>query len=117
MRRLRVESPSSSTNTDGVDVLASEDVRVEDCWISTGDDNVAIKEGSNNVIVRNSEALFNVAGGMVIKPFLELTRDDWDGLMAKNVTTMFLMTKVYLCSLVITHISSYHPYTSRPCSS
>ena len=53
----------------------------------------------------------------MIKPFLELTRDDWDGLMAKNVTTMFLMTKVYLCSLVITHISSYHPYTSRPCSS
>ena len=53
----------------------------------------------------------------VIKPFLELTRDDWDGLMAKNVTTMFLMTKAYLCSLVITPISSYHPYTSRPCSS
>jgi len=31
-------------------------------------------------------ALFNVAGGMVIKPFLELTREDWDGLMAKNAT-------------------------------
>ena len=41
-------------------------------------------------------ALFNVAGGMVIKPFLELTRDDWDGLMAKNVTSMFLMTQAVL---------------------
>ena len=45
-------------------------------------------------------ALFNVAGGMVIKPFLELTRDDWDGLMAKNVTTMFLMTKAALPGMV-----------------
>ena len=41
-------------------------------------------------------ALFNVAGGMVIKPFLELTRGDWDGLMAKNVTSMFLMTQAVM---------------------
>lgn len=45
-------------------------------------------------------ALFNVAGGMVIKPFLELTRQDWDGLMAKNVTSMFLMTRAALPSMV-----------------
>ena len=41
-------------------------------------------------------ALFNVAGGMVIKPFLEITRGDWDGLMAKNVTSMFLTTQAVL---------------------
>ena len=45
-------------------------------------------------------ALFNVAGGMVIKPFLELTREDWDGLMAKNATSMFLMTKAALPGMV-----------------
>ena len=45
-------------------------------------------------------ALFNVAGGMVIKPFLELTRQDWDGLMAKNVTTMFLMTRAALPGMI-----------------
>lgn len=45
-------------------------------------------------------ALFNVAGGMVIKPFLELTRQDWDGLMAKNATSMFLMTRAALPSMV-----------------
>ncbi len=37
--------------------------------------------------------LFNHAGTIVIKPFLETTRTDWDRLMAINVTSMFLMTR------------------------
>ena len=52
LRRLRIASPPSSVNTDGVDLLASTDVSVDDCWVDTGDDNVAIKEGCARVAVR-----------------------------------------------------------------
>jgi NAD(P)-dependent dehydrogenase (short-subunit alcohol dehydrogenase family) len=40
--------------------------------------------------------LFNHAGTIIIKPFLETTRQEWDWLMAVNVTSMFLMTKAVL---------------------
>ncbi len=40
--------------------------------------------------------LFNHAGTIIIKPFLETTRAEWDWLMAVNVTSMFLMTKAVL---------------------
>lgn len=52
LHRLEISAPVGSANTDGVDVLQSRDVAVYDCWISTGDDNVAIKEGSSRVVVR-----------------------------------------------------------------
>jgi len=40
--------------------------------------------------------LFNHAGTIVIKPFLETTEDDYDRLMDINVRSMFLMTKAVL---------------------
>jgi NAD(P)-dependent dehydrogenase (short-subunit alcohol dehydrogenase family) len=41
-------------------------------------------------------ALFNHAGSIVIKPFLETTLAEWEWLMAVNVRSMFLMTKAVL---------------------
>ena len=42
------------------------------------------------------DVLFNHAGTIVIRPFLETTEEDWDGLMAVNVKSMFLMTRATL---------------------
>uniref|UniRef100_A0A7S3JRR9 Pectate lyase superfamily protein domain-containing protein n=1 Tax=Aureoumbra lagunensis TaxID=44058 RepID=A0A7S3JRR9_9STRA len=50
--RLQIYSPSSSINTDGIDILESSEINIHNCWISTGDDNLAIKEGSSRVYVR-----------------------------------------------------------------
>ncbi|MFO1169984.1 MAG: SDR family oxidoreductase [Hyphomicrobiaceae bacterium] len=44
--------------------------------------------------------LFNHAGSIVIKPFLETTVEEWDGLMAVNVRSMFLMTKAVLPQMI-----------------
>lgn len=53
--------------------------------------------------VRGAEAahgpanvLFNHAGTIVIKPFLETTEEEWDWLHAVNVRSMFLMTRAVL---------------------
>jgi NAD(P)-dependent dehydrogenase (short-subunit alcohol dehydrogenase family) len=40
--------------------------------------------------------LFNHAGTIVIKPFLETTEEEWDWLHDVNVKSMFLMTKAVL---------------------
>ena len=40
--------------------------------------------------------LFNHAGTIIIKPFLECTLAEWNWLMGINVTSMFLMTKAVL---------------------
>lgn len=42
------------------------------------------------------EALFNHAGTIVVKPFLETTEADWDWLMAVNVKSMYLVTRAVL---------------------
>ena len=44
--------------------------------------------------------LFNHAGSIVIKPFLETTLADWEWLMAVNVTSMFLVTKAVLPGMI-----------------
>jgi NAD(P)-dependent dehydrogenase (short-subunit alcohol dehydrogenase family) len=44
--------------------------------------------------------LFNHAGSIIIKPFLETTLADWEWLMAVNVTSMFLMTKAVLPGMI-----------------
>lgn len=40
--------------------------------------------------------LFNHAGTIIIKPFLECTLEEWNWLMAVNVTSMYLMTRAVL---------------------
>lgn len=44
--------------------------------------------------------LFNHAGTIVIKPFLETTEEEWDGLHHVNVKSMFLMTKAVLPGMI-----------------
>jgi NAD(P)-dependent dehydrogenase (short-subunit alcohol dehydrogenase family) len=44
--------------------------------------------------------LFNHAGSIIIKPFLETTETDWDRLHAINVKSMFLMTKAVLPGMI-----------------
>jgi len=43
-----------------------------------------------------ANVLFNHAGTIIIKPFLETTLEEWDWLMRINVTSMYLMTKAVL---------------------
>jgi NAD(P)-dependent dehydrogenase (short-subunit alcohol dehydrogenase family) len=42
------------------------------------------------------DVLFNHAGSIVVKPFLETSEGDWDRLMAINVKSMFLVTRAVL---------------------
>ena len=42
------------------------------------------------------DTLFNHAGILIVKPFLETTEEDWDQQMDVNVKSMFLMTKAVL---------------------
>jgi NAD(P)-dependent dehydrogenase (short-subunit alcohol dehydrogenase family) len=44
--------------------------------------------------------LFNHAGTIVIKPFLETTEEDWDWLHDINVKSMFLMTRCVLPQMI-----------------
>lgn len=49
-----------------------------------------------NAALGAPNVLFNHAGTIIIKPFLECTLAEWNWLMAVNVTSMFLMTKAVL---------------------
>ncbi|KRQ12345.1 glycoside hydrolase family 28 protein [Bradyrhizobium manausense] len=44
---VTIDTPADARNTDGIDPGASQDVTIAHCQIRTGDDNVAIKAGSN----------------------------------------------------------------------
>ena len=44
--------------------------------------------------------LFNHAGSIVIKPFLETTEEEWDRLTAINVKSMFLVTRAVLPQMI-----------------
>ncbi|GAC1033086.1 SDR family oxidoreductase [Pseudomonas sp. No.21] len=43
-----------------------------------------------------ADVLFNHAGTLIVKPFLEVQEEEWDWLMAVNVKSMFLMTRAVL---------------------
>jgi NAD(P)-dependent dehydrogenase (short-subunit alcohol dehydrogenase family) len=47
-----------------------------------------------------ANVLFNHAGTLIVRPFLETTEDEWDWLMAVNVKSMFLMTKAVLPGMI-----------------
>jgi NAD(P)-dependent dehydrogenase (short-subunit alcohol dehydrogenase family) len=66
-------------------------------------------EDAVNAAVRGVEAtygpasvLFNHAGTIVIKPFLETTLAEWEWLHAVNVRSMFLMTRAVLPGMIST---------------
>jgi NAD(P)-dependent dehydrogenase (short-subunit alcohol dehydrogenase family) len=44
--------------------------------------------------------LFNHAGSIIIKPFLETSDEEWDRLMEINVKSMYLMTKAVLPQMI-----------------
>lgn len=44
--------------------------------------------------------LFNHAGSLIVKPFLDTTAAEWDRLMAVNVRSMFLMTRAVLPGMI-----------------
>ena len=44
--------------------------------------------------------LFNHAGTLIVKPFLECSLDEWNWLMGVNVTSMFLMTRAVLPGMI-----------------
>ncbi len=44
--------------------------------------------------------LFNHAGTIIVKPFLETSEAEWDWLMAVNVKSMFLVTKAVLPGMI-----------------
>ncbi len=47
-----------------------------------------------------ANVLFNHAGSVVVKPFLDITLADWDGLHGVNVRSMFLMTRAVLPGMI-----------------
>uniref|UniRef100_A0A2P2Q2W6 Polygalacturonase n=1 Tax=Rhizophora mucronata TaxID=61149 RepID=A0A2P2Q2W6_RHIMU len=63
VQNVTILAPHHSPNTDGIDPDSSDDVCIEDCYVSTGDDVIAIKSGwdeygisyarpSKNIIIR-----------------------------------------------------------------
>jgi NAD(P)-dependent dehydrogenase (short-subunit alcohol dehydrogenase family) len=47
-----------------------------------------------------ANVLFNHAGTLLVKPFLEMTAAEWDWLMAVNVKSMFLVTRAVLPDMI-----------------
>ncbi|MBY5740247.1 SDR family NAD(P)-dependent oxidoreductase [Rhizobium leguminosarum] len=73
-----------------------------DCWTADVSDEAAVNAAVTGVEERYGAVtvLFNHAGTIVIKPFLETTVEEWDWLHAVNVRSMFLMTKAVLPKMI-----------------
>ncbi|MBB3161230.1 SDR family oxidoreductase [Rhizobium laguerreae] len=73
-----------------------------DCWTADVSDEAAVNAAVAGVEERYGPVtvLFNHAGTIVIKPFLETTVEEWDWLHAVNVRSMFLMTKAVLPKMI-----------------
>jgi len=72
----------------GKAVFAAADV-ADEMQVNTAVASVSSAIGPANV-------LFNHAGTIIVKPFLDITLSEWEWLMGVNVTSMFLMTKAVL---------------------
>ncbi|MDE1991018.1 MAG: SDR family oxidoreductase [Rhizobiaceae bacterium] len=75
---------------------------IAEFWVADVSDEAAV-----NAAVKGVEdtfgavtVLFNHAGTIVIKPFLETTIEEWDWLHAVNVRSMFLMTRAVLPGMI-----------------
>jgi len=65
----------------------------EEAQVIAAVDTLAAAIGPANV-------LFNHAGTLIVKPFLEMTVAEWDWLMAVNVRSMFLTTRAVLPGMI-----------------
>jgi NAD(P)-dependent dehydrogenase (short-subunit alcohol dehydrogenase family) len=69
------------------------------------------------------DVLFNHAGTLIVKPFLDTTEAEWDYLMATNVKSMFLMSRAVLPGMlaqgkgVIVNTASISGVTASPLES
>lgn len=77
VQNVTILAPLDSPNTDGIDPDSSNDVCIEDCYISTGDDLIAIKSGwdeygisyarpSTNIIIRRLVGKTHSSAGIAI---------------------------------------------------
>jgi NAD(P)-dependent dehydrogenase (short-subunit alcohol dehydrogenase family) len=75
---------------------------VAEAFVADASDEVAVGAAVAAATKRFGPAtvLFNHAGTIVIKPFLETTVAEWDWLHAVNVRSMFLMTKAVLPGMI-----------------
>lgn len=73
-----------------------------DFWTADVSDETAVNAAVSDIEARYGAVtvLFNHAGTIVIKPFLETTLEEWDWLHAVNVRSMFLMTKAVLPKMI-----------------
>ena len=46
---VKITAPTTSPNTDGIDPSGSHDITITDCFISSGDDHIALKAGAGHV--------------------------------------------------------------------
>ena len=62
----------------------------------------SVKKAVDGILQRFAKVdiLFNHAGTLIVKPFLETTEAEWDWLMAVNVKSMFLMSQAILPSML-----------------
>jgi NAD(P)-dependent dehydrogenase (short-subunit alcohol dehydrogenase family) len=68
--------------------------------VSSSDEVTAAISQINERFENRIDVLFNHAGTVIIKPFLETTETEWDWMMNVNVKSMFLMTRAVLPSML-----------------
>lgn len=75
---------------------------IAEYWVADVSDETAVVNAVKGVEAAYGAVtvLFNHAGTIVIKPFLETTVEEWDWLHAVNVRSMFLMTRAVLPGMI-----------------
>ncbi|KAK6124922.1 hypothetical protein DH2020_041333 [Rehmannia glutinosa] len=83
--RLHIIAPSTSPNTDGIDVGSSTNVLINNCTMETGDDCIAIKGGTSNVTI--SEIACGPGHGISVGSLGQGgKRDEVEGISISNCT-------------------------------
>lgn len=66
------------------------------CDVSRGDEVEAAVATIKDRFDGRIDTLYNHAGTVIVKPFLDTTEAEWDWMMSVNVKSMFLMTRAVL---------------------